>query len=35
MLDVKYGGSVTFTGKFRSTGVDNVRSVFYNAGSIE
>lgn len=35
MLDVKEGGSVTFTGKFDGTGVENVRSMFYNAGTIE
>lgn len=35
MVDVKEGGAVTFTGKFESTGVVNVLSVFYNAGSVE
>ena len=35
MIDVKEGGSVTFTGKFGGREVDNVFSMFFNAGSME
>ncbi|CAM9593958.1 unnamed protein product, partial [Ectocarpus sp. 8 AP-2014] len=35
VFDVAEGGSLTFNGKFRSSQVSNVRSVFYNRGSIE
>ncbi|CAB1109311.1 unnamed protein product [Ectocarpus sp. CCAP 1310/34] len=35
VFDVAEGGSLTFNGKFRSSQVFNVRSVFYNRGSIE
>lgn len=35
LIDVKEGGSVTFTGDFVGQDVDNVRSMFFNAGSME
>lgn len=35
MIDVKEGGSVTFTGKFGGREVKNVFSMFDNAGSME
>ncbi|CAN0279722.1 unnamed protein product [Pylaiella littoralis] len=35
VFDVSEGASLTFTGKFRASKIDNVRSVFYNRGSIE
>ena len=35
MIDVKEGGSVTFLGDFEGREVRNVRSMFYNAGSME
>ena len=35
MINVKEGGTVTFTGDFSGREVDNVRSMFYNAGSME
>ncbi|CAM9295269.1 unnamed protein product [Scytosiphon promiscuus] len=35
VFDVAEGGTLTFNGKFRASKVDNVRSVFYNRGSIE
>eukprot|EP00904_Undaria_pinnatifida_P009445 jgi/Undpi1/5630/HiC_scaffold_2.g00905.m1 len=35
MIDVKEGGSVTFLGDFEGREVRNVRSMFYNAGSMD
>lgn len=35
VFDVAEGGTLTFNGKFRARKVENVRSVFYNRGSIE
>lgn len=35
MLEVYAGASVTFMGKFRGSKVTNIRSMFYNSGTIE
>lgn len=35
MVQVEPGGEVEFTGETYATGLENMRSVFYNEGSIE
>lgn len=35
MLEVFADASVTFMGKFRGSKVENIRSMFYNSGTIE